>query len=105
MGLTAKTAAGKSIEVSKLGATFVPATQAQKSKYGINSGVVVTSVTTGKAFDNIGVEKGLIITKVNGQPVNSVADVQKALPLGRNNMVSISGVSEQGSYNYSFPAQ
>ena len=66
---------------------------------------MVTSVTTGKAFDNIGVEKGLIITKVNGQPVNSVADVQKALPLGRNNMVSISGVGEQGSYNYSFPAQ
>ncbi|ARS42374.1 serine protease [Sphingobacteriaceae bacterium GW460-11-11-14-LB5] len=105
VGLTAKNATSKGAEVSKLGATFAPATQAQKSKYGINSGVVVTSVTTGKAFDNIGVEKGLIITKVNGQPVNSVADVQKALPLGRNNMVSISGVGEQGSYNYSFPAQ
>ena len=99
------TAATKSAEVSKLGATFLPATQAQKSKLGINSGVVVTSVTTGKAFDNIGVEKGLIITKVNGQPVNSVTDVQKALPQTRNGMVYMSGVTTQGTFNFSFPAQ
>ncbi|KLT64991.1 trypsin-like peptidase domain-containing protein [Pedobacter sp. BMA] len=105
VGLTATNTAAKSVEVSKLGATFAPATQAQKSKYGINSGVVVTSVVTGKAFDNIGVEKGLIITKVNGQPVSSVADVQKALPMGRNNMINISGIGEQGTYNFSFPAQ
>ncbi|WP_231426787.1 MULTISPECIES: trypsin-like peptidase domain-containing protein [Pedobacter] len=105
IGLTANNTAAKSVEVSKLGATFAPATQAQKTKFGINGGVVVTSVVTGKAFDNIGVEKGLIITKVNGQAVNSVADVQKALPQGRNNMISISGVSEQGTYNFSFPAQ
>ena len=105
VGLTAKNNTTKSIEVSKLGATFAPATAAQKSKYGINSGVVVTSVVTGKAFDNIGVEKGLIITKVNGQSVNSVADVQKALPQTRNNMIYMSGVSEQGTFNFSFPAQ
>lgn len=101
----ANTAATKSVEVSKLGATFAPATPAQKSKLGINSGVVVTSVTTGKAFDNIGVEKGLIITKVNGQAVNSVTDVQKALPQTRNGMVYMSGVTGQGTFNFSFPAQ
>ncbi|MFC3561796.1 trypsin-like peptidase domain-containing protein [Pedobacter jamesrossensis] len=101
----ANTAATKSVEVSKLGATFAPATPAQKSKLGINSGVVVTSVTTGKAFDNIGVEKGLIITKVNGQPVSTVAEVQKALPQTRNGMIYMSGVSEQGTFNFSFPAQ
>ena len=101
----ANTAATKSVEISKLGATFAPATPAQKSKLGINSGVVVTSVTTGKAFDNIGVEKGLIITKVNGQAVNSVTDVQKALPQTRNGMVYMSGVTGQGTFNFSFPAQ
>jgi len=99
------TAATKAVEVSKLGATFAPATPAQKSKLGINSGVVVTSVTTGKAFDNIGVEKGLIITKVNGQPVSTVAEVQKALPQTRNGMIYMSGVSAQGTFNFSFPAQ
>ena len=99
------TAATKAVEVSKLGATFAPATPAQKSKLGINSGVVVTSVTTGKAFDNIGVEKGLIITKVNGQPVSTVAEVQKALPQTRNGMINMSGVSAQGTFNFSFPAQ
>ncbi|WP_316830734.1 S1C family serine protease [Pedobacter aquatilis] len=106
LGANTKTAATKSVEVSKLGATFVPATQAQKSKYGVNSGVVVSSVTTGKAFDNIGVEKGLIITKVNGQAVNSVADVQKALPQTRNNMIYMSGVNpDGGTFSFSFPAQ
>jgi len=105
IGQTASNNSTKSIEVSKLGATFAPATAAQKSKFGISSGVVVTSVVTGRAFDNIGVEKGLIITKVNGQAVNSVADVQKALPKTRNNMIYMSGVSEQGTFNFSFPAQ
>ncbi|WP_443945637.1 trypsin-like peptidase domain-containing protein [Pedobacter sp. AW1-32] len=105
VGLTANKASEKSVEVSKLGATFAPATAAQKTKYRINGGVVVTSVTTGKAFDNIGVEKGLIITKVNGQAVNSVSDIQKALPQTRNGNVYISGVSEQGTFNFSFPAQ
>ncbi|MCX2576109.1 trypsin-like peptidase domain-containing protein [Pedobacter sandarakinus] len=105
VGLTANNTTAKSVEVSKLGATFAPASPAQKTKLGINSGVVVTSVTTGKAFDNIGVEKGLIITKINGQPVSSVADVQKALPQTRNGMIYMSGVSEQGTFNFSFPAQ
>ncbi|MDN3587461.1 trypsin-like peptidase domain-containing protein [Pedobacter aquatilis] len=105
VGLNSNTAATKAVEVSKLGATFAPATQAQKSQLKINSGVVVTSVTSGKAFDNIGVEKGLIITKVNGQAVNNVTDVQKALPQTRNGMIYMSGVSEQGTFNFSFPAQ
>jgi len=106
VGVNTSTAATKSVEVSKLGATFVPATPAQKSKYGVSSGVVVSSVITGKAFDNIGVEKGLIITKVNGQAVNSVADVQKALPQTRNNMIYMSGVNpDGGTFSFSFPAQ
>ena len=107
VGLTASNAPAKSAEVAQLGATFAPATAAQKSKLGISSGVVVTSVTTGKSFDNIGVEKGLVITNVNGVPVNNVGDVQKALPQTRNkmNMVSITGVSEQGKFTFSFPAQ
>lgn len=99
-------AAPKAVEVANLGATFIPATAAQKAKYRINNGVVVSSVTTGKAFDNIGVEKGMLITKVNGQPVNSVADVQKALPLGRNKMINMSGINpDGGTFSFSFPAK
>lgn len=105
VGLNTNTASNKSIGIAKLGATFAPATAAQKSKFGINNGVVVTSVTTGKSFDNYGVEKGLIITKVNGLAVNSAADIQKALPqTGRKGMITISGVNEQGTYTFSFPA-
>lgn len=105
VGLNANNTTAKAAEVAKLGATFVPATAAQKAKLGIKSGVVVSSVTTGKAFDNIGVEKGLIITTVNGQAVNSVTDVQKALPQTRNGMIYMSGMSEQGAFKFSFPAE
>lgn len=94
----------KGISIEKLGASFAPITPAQKAKYGISNGVVVTGVTEGKAFDNYGIPKGLVITKVNGQSVNSVADVEKALPkTSRNDIVNISGVDGQGTFSYNFP--
>ncbi|WP_207924629.1 trypsin-like peptidase domain-containing protein [Pedobacter changchengzhani] len=93
----------KGATIEKLGATIAPVTPAQKSKYGLSNGVVVTGITEGKAFDNYGIPKGLIITKVNGISVSSVADVEKALPQTRNNMISISGLDGGGTFNYNFP--
>lgn len=88
--------------VSKLGASFAPASAAVKSKYGITSGVVVTGVEPGKLFDSFDVQKGLVITKVNGKAVNSTADIEKALPSSANGKIVISGVSENGQYSFSF---
>ncbi|PWS32104.1 trypsin-like peptidase domain-containing protein [Pedobacter paludis] len=105
VGVVAKNNAAKGAEISKLGATFAPVSPAQKSKFGIANGVVVTGVAAGKAFDSYGIPKGLIITKVNGLNVNSVADVQKALPQTKNNIIRIAGVDEQGTYNFNFPIQ
>ena len=45
--------------VSKLGASFSPASAAIKSKYKATSGVVVTYVEPGKLFDYFEVSKGL----------------------------------------------
>ena len=88
--------------ISKLGASFAPATAAQKAKYGIKNGVVVTDVVPNQMFDYWGVKKGLIITKVNGANVNSAADIEKALPTSRDGKTTIAGVSDEGSFTFSF---
>jgi len=89
--------------ISKLGASFAPASPALKAKFGVKDGVVVTNVEQGKLFDYWDVSKGLLITKVNGKPVNSAADIEKALPTSPNGKTTISGFNENGgSYTISF---
>ncbi|WP_205942347.1 trypsin-like peptidase domain-containing protein [Pedobacter sp. SYP-B3415] len=87
------------------GASFAPASAEQKARYNVKNGVVVTSVQEGKAFDMYGIPQGLLITSVNGIPVNSAADVEKALPQTRNNMVNITGVSANGTISYNYQAK
>lgn len=88
--------------VSKLGATFAPASAAVKAKYKVKSGVEVTSVEPGKLFDYFEVTKGLLITTINGKPVNSSADVEKALATSGNGKTTIAGYGENGAYTFSF---
>lgn len=87
--------------ISKLGASLSPASAELKSKFGLKSGVVVTGIEPGKAFDSLDIPKGLVITTVNGKPVNSVKDVEAALPISKNGMTTISGVGQNGN-NYTF---
>jgi serine protease Do len=88
--------------ISKLGAKFVPASAAVKAKYGVSNGVVVTEVIPGKLFDYWDVSKGLLITKVNGKPVNSTTDIESALPTSPNGKTTITGVNENGTFTFSF---
>jgi len=88
--------------INKLGATFAPASPATKAKYGVKSGVVVTQVVPGKAFDNLDVPKGLLVTSINGKPVNSAKDVEAALPTSKSGKTTVSGVGPNGNYTFSF---
>ncbi|WP_437919182.1 Do family serine endopeptidase [Sphingobacterium sp. LRF_L2] len=90
---------------NKLGASFTPASDAQKKKFGVNSGVVITQVHRGGMFEYFGMEKGLVITKVNGKPVNNVDDVESALASTKRNIVRITGVSENGAVEFNFPIE
>lgn len=91
---------------NKLGASFTPASDAQKKKFGVSSGVVVTQVHRGGAFEYFGMEKGLIITHVNGKPVNNVDDVESALGNTKRNMVRITGISDDGgAVEFNFPVE
>ncbi|WP_379094120.1 PDZ domain-containing protein [Pedobacter sp. UC225_65] len=96
--------AGKStgVNASALGAEFAPASAAIKSKYGITNGVVVTKVEPGKLFDYYDIAKGVVITKINGKAVNSVEEVEKALPTSRDGKTTITGISDRGIYTISF---
>jgi serine protease Do len=88
--------------IDKLGATFAPVSPALKAKYGVKSGVVVTSVTPGKAFDSLEIPKGLIVTTINGKPVNSSQDVSAALSSSSNGMTTVSAVGPNGNYTFKF---
>ncbi len=91
---------------NKLGAGFAPIDAATKRKFGINSGVKVTSIAKGKLMDYYEIPQGIIITYVNGKPVNNVDDVENALAQGRNNMIAISGISPDGAkFTYTFPTK
>lgn len=89
---------GTSIDV--LGASFEPAPAQVKARYGVNNGVVVSAIESGKLFDSWEIPKGVLITSVNGTPVNSAKDVQRALPVSKNGMTMISGVGPQGRFTY-----
>ncbi|WP_316792927.1 Do family serine endopeptidase [Pedobacter frigoris] len=86
--------------IDKLGASFAPASAQVKSRYRVQNGVVVTGIEQGKLFDSWEIPKGVLITSINGKPVNSSKDVEDALPATRNGMTRISGVGPEGAFTF-----
>ena len=89
--------------VDALGATFTPAPQQTKARFGAKSGVIVSGITPGKAFSENEIPKGILIISVNGKPVNDGKDVETALSTSKKGMVSISGASSDGVFTFRFP--
>ncbi|WP_183561785.1 Do family serine endopeptidase [Mucilaginibacter sp. SP1R1] len=106
---TTRTAAvSKSAEelFNKLGAGFQPLTPAQKAKFHVNSGVLVTQVRPGRVFDNFEIPVGSVITSINKSPINNVADIDKAITNLRNGNLVISGYYPDGTnFNNMFQVQ
>ncbi|PWG82315.1 Do family serine endopeptidase [Pararcticibacter amylolyticus] len=90
---------GRSAEelYNRLGASFSPLPSAQKQRYNISSGVVITEVRRGGVFAENGIEKGTIITSINGKAVGKPDDIDAALSSSRNNMIRLNGISPDGS--------
>ncbi len=102
---TRTTAMSKSAEelYNKLGASFQPLTPAQKTKFRVNSGVVVTQVRNGGFFDDSEIPVGTVITNINRQPINSTGDIDKAITNLRNGQLIISGYYPDGTrFNSTF---
>jgi serine protease Do len=84
--------------LSILGASFETASAAAKRKLGINNGVKVTSLKSGKLM-KVGVKKGFIITSINKKPVNNVKEISDVLK-DVNGGVMIEGIYGDGSKTY-----
>lgn len=83
------------------GANFQNITQADKSKFKISSGMIVASVSDGPLND-LGIKRGDIITKINGNDINSITDIRQATRNG-SELKSIFGIQSNGTeFRYVF---
>lgn len=91
--------ASKSAEdlYNKLGASFKPLSQAEKVKFHVHSGVMVTQVRAGLLFDDTQIPVGSVITSINKQPVNNTDDISKAITSMRNGNLIITGYYPDGT--------
>ena len=83
---------------SLLGANFEPVSDREKRSLGLQNGVKVTSVKSGK-FMKVGIKEGFIITNVNKKPVYNVKDITDILK-GTEGGVIIEGIYDDGSRSY-----
>jgi S1-C subfamily serine protease len=95
---------------NQLGAGFVPLSESKKKEMGLSSGVVLSDVRKGGLFDMYDVPRGLIITMINGRPVNNVDQIEAALGASNNNMIRIEGMTQDGgivqlTFPVTFPAK
>lgn len=95
---TPATVASMPTEVSGLGAALIPAPSEELKKLRIENGVKVQKIGSGK-LRNIGIREGFIITKIDQTPMNSPADIEKALD-GKQGGVLIEGIYPNGMRAY-----
>lgn len=81
----------------KLGAKFGSLPRTLKKRYNVTGGVVVTDVTPGGFFDQVGIPEGTVIVAINGKPVASEKDIEKAIESSRNSTMQILAVAPDGS--------
>jgi serine protease Do len=85
--------AGKSESkvLEMLGADFKELSKEELEKYRLSSGVQIEEVKRGKLSKYTNIQKGFIITKIDGHPVNSVEDITELLE-NKKGGVMIEGV-------------
>ncbi|MFN2313264.1 MAG: PDZ domain-containing protein, partial [Bacteroidales bacterium] len=81
---------------SLFGATFASVTSGDKQQYNITNGVKITSISEGRLRE-LGLSKGTVIVDVNGQKVNSAADIRRATN-DEKSLTSIEGFTPDGTY-------
>jgi Do/DeqQ family serine protease len=88
-------------EISKnyaLGATFIELTDKERKELNISYGVKIKSIATGK-LKSIGLQEGIIITKVNNEPIETVAELTEKLS-GVNRGILLEIMDETGKRDY-----
>jgi len=80
------------------GATFEPASDAEKSKFRLKNGFKITEIENGK-LRSAGIGKGFIVTAIDRQPVTSMSQLKNALSV-QDGGVLIEGVYPNGLKAY-----
>lgn len=83
---------------SALGATFAPLTEKEKKDLNVTYGVKIKSITAGKLM-SLGLEQGMMITKINDKPVTSAEMLAAELNKG-NKGVLLEVMSASGKKDY-----
>ena len=92
----------KNADLDVLGANFREVTEAQKKQLGINYGLEVIKVNSGK-MKEAGISKGFIIQKVNNRNVttiNELQDIVKEASTSREPVLYIQGMWPTGKKAY-----
>jgi Do/DeqQ family serine protease len=87
-----------------LGADMRPLTQQEKTKYGVDNGVLVTAIADGLIARQTSMKKGFIIVSANDEDVNSSDDIQQII--AQSNRVKLGGFypGTNGMYYYGIMA-
>jgi len=84
-----------------LGARLESLSSSDKSNFKIDSGVRITELNNGR-FKELGMQKGYLITSVNGKKVKTASDVKEFTNNGQS-LSSIEGYQSNGTYfSYQF---
>ena len=86
---------GESFFNSDLGLMLQPVNQNDKARLNITSGLKIVEIRQGR-FMGSGITEGFVITKVNGNAVNSKTDLESALKNNRSRRTSMEGVYPNG---------
>ncbi|MGZ4001729.1 MAG: PDZ domain-containing protein, partial [Mucilaginibacter sp.] len=70
---------------------------AEKTKFRITHGVIVTQVRPGLLFDDTQIPVGSVITSINKQAVNNTDDIGNAIANGKNGSLVITGFYPDGT--------
>jgi serine protease Do len=84
--------------VEVLGASFGEVSSQERKTLGINNGVKVVQLTTGK-FRNAGIREGFIITQINNTSVNTPAEAENVINNSQGGMY-VEGVYPDGLVAY-----
>jgi S1-C subfamily serine protease len=87
----------------KLGAELETLDQTKARKYQIDGGVVVKDIKKGGAFSKTRMEKGFIITNVNGIDVTSIEELRKALLSLKGESIYMEGIYTDADGVYRYP--
>jgi serine protease Do len=83
---------------SALGATFVNLSDKEKKELNVSYGVKIKTLNTGK-LKGLGLEEGMIITKINNEPVESVEQLTTKLSTG-NKGILLEVMTKSGKKDY-----